>query len=106
MGLLDSAGMKERGDMTQPKYSSGTKVRVRAKMQLEVIGHATLKRLDNATGTVVDCRTVLAYPLYSAGRERESFVPNVRSHVYTVEIEGGILLSDLEEESLEEYPSF
>jgi hypothetical protein len=62
-------------------------------------------RFDNATGTVVDCRTVLAYPLNSAGRQRESFVPNVRSHVYTVEIEAGTLLSDLEEESLEEYLS-
>ena len=92
--------------MIEPKYNAGTKVRVRLKKQLEVIGYATLRRFDNATGTVVDCRTVLAYPLYSAGTERESVVPDVRLHVYKVEIQGGIILSDLEEESLEEYLSF
>jgi hypothetical protein len=85
----------------QPKYDAGTRVRVRVGKQAEVIGYADLRRFDNATGTVVDCRTVVAYPLYPAGLEDASVSPNIRLHVYTVEVEGGILLSGIVEESLE-----
>ncbi len=89
----------------QPKYNAGTKVKVKIGDQPEYAANPTLRRFDKATGTVVDCKTVVAFSAYAREVEQAYSGPNLRLYMYTVEVEGGILLAGLVEDSLEEHPS-
>jgi hypothetical protein len=86
----------------QPRYEKGTRVRVRVGDKAAYAGNHDMRRYDNATGTVVDCQTVVAFSAYATGLEMGPGGPDMRLHMYTVEVEGGILLAGLVEDYLEE----
>ncbi len=88
----------------QPRYNKGTKVRLRMADRAGYAESPHLKRYDNATGTVVDCQTVVAFSASSTRLETGSAGPDMRIFMYTIEVEGGVQLAGLVEDYLEEHP--
>jgi len=86
----------------QPRYDKGTKVRVRMGDKAAYSGSPQMRRYDNAMGTVVDCQTVVGFSARSTGIETRSAGPDIRLFMYTVEVDGGILLAGVVEDYLEE----
>lgn len=89
----------------QPKYNAGTRVNVKIGDQPGYAGNPGMKRFDKATGTVVDCKTVVAFSAYTRQVEEAHPGPSLRLYMYTVEMESGVILAGLAEDSLEEHLS-
>ena len=87
----------------QPKYSDGTKVRIRIRDARGQIVFRDLERYENMSGKVLSSKAIVAYVLQPVTYTEQLYDSLTTTlFAYTIELEEGNTLHDLSEYCLEE----
>ena len=89
--------------MATPKFSDGTKVRIKTKDARRQFVYRDFERYENRAGVVLNSKSVVAYYLGSLPDLEKSAIDRATTlRVYSVKLEEGITVHNLTEYYLEE----
>lgn len=89
--------------MATPKFSDGTKVRIKTKDTRRQFVYREFERYENRAGVVLNSKSVVAYYLRPSTDVEKSNVERATTlRMYSVKLEEGITIHNLTEYYLEE----
>ena len=87
----------------QPRFSEGSRVRIKIKDTSGQVLYSEFKRYENMTGVVLSSKAIVAYILQPVAITENSYINRVTTlHTYTVKLIEGVTLQNLYEYLLEE----
>lgn len=87
----------------QPRYSDGTKVKIKTRDTTGQIVYRELERYENMSGVVINSKVVIGYPFGPVTILQHPYVDlATKLYMYTVKLEEGVTPYDLSEYCLEQ----